>query len=37
MELTSLKNILVKTNQLRAEYVAYIEEKEQMRKLGITE
>lgn len=36
MELTSLKNILVKANQARAEYIAYIEEREQMKRLGIT-
>ena len=37
MELTSIKNILVKTNQRKAEYSAYIEEQQQMRKLGITD
>ena len=37
MELTTLKNIQVKANQRRAEYLAYVEEKEQMKKLGITE
>lgn len=37
MELTAIKNILVKTNQHRAEYIAYCEEQEQMRRLGITE
>ncbi len=37
MELTTVKNILVKVRQLRAEYLAYIEEQEQMKKLGITE
>ena len=37
MELTSLKNTLVKSNQRRAEYSAYIEEQAQMKKLGITE
>lgn len=36
MELTSIKNNLVKTNQRRAEYSAYVEEQQQMRKLGIT-
>lgn len=35
MELTTLKNTLVKTNQRRAEYAAYVEEQTQMRKLGI--
>lgn len=35
MELTTLKNILIKANQLRAEYTSYIEEREQMKKLGI--
>ncbi|MBP5283437.1 MAG: hypothetical protein J6Y93_02080 [Treponema sp.] len=37
MELTAIKNILVKTNQYRAEYVAYREEQEQMKRLGITD
>ena len=37
MELTTVKNILVKVRQLRAEYLAYIEEQEQMKKLGISE
>ena len=37
MELTAIKNILVKTNQHRAEYVAFREEQEQMRKLGIAD
>ncbi|HAK68982.1 MAG TPA: hypothetical protein DEO40_01910 [Treponema sp.] len=36
-ELSFLKSILVKTNQYKAEYLALAEEKEQMRKLGITE
>lgn len=36
MELTSIKNTLVKTNQRKAEYSAYVEEQQQMRKLGIT-
>lgn len=35
MELTTLKNTLVKTNQRRAEYAAYVEEQTQMKKLGI--
>ena len=35
MELTTIKNILVKVNQHRAEYTAYKEEQDQMRKLGI--
>lgn len=37
IDLTSLKNSIVKTNQHRAEYIAYVEEEEQMKKLGITE
>lgn len=37
MEITAVKNTLVKTNQRRAEYVALIEEQEQMKKLGITD
>ncbi|MBQ6568576.1 MAG: hypothetical protein IJL80_16140 [Treponema sp.] len=36
MELTTLKNVLVKVNQLRSEYASYVEEAEQMKKLGIT-
>ncbi|MBP5283527.1 MAG: hypothetical protein J6Y93_02550, partial [Treponema sp.] len=35
MEITALKNCLVKSNQHRAEYSAYIEEEQQMKKLGI--
>ncbi|WP_407400161.1 hypothetical protein [Treponema sp.] len=35
MELTTIKNILVKANQQRSDYVAYAEEAEQMKKLGI--
>lgn len=37
MDLSIIKNILIKVNQYRAEYVALLEEKEQMAKLGITE
>ncbi len=37
MELTTIKNILIKTNQLCAEYTAYIDEQKQMEKLGINE
>lgn len=36
MELTTLKNALVKVNQLRSEYASFVEEAEQMKKLGIT-
>lgn len=36
MEITSIKNCVVKANQVRAEYAAYVEEEAQMRKLGIT-
>lgn len=36
IDLTSLKNSIIKTNQHRAEYIAYVEEEEQMKKLGIT-
>lgn len=35
MELTSIKNILVKSNSVRAEYASYVEEQEQMKKLGV--
>ena len=37
IELTSIKNTLVKTNQRKAEYAAYIEEQQQLKKLGITD
>ncbi len=37
MEFTTIKNIMVNTNQRRAEYISYVEEQEQMRKLGINE
>ena len=36
MELTTLKNALVKVKQKRAEYTSYVEEENQMKKLGIT-
>jgi len=36
IDLTMLKNSIIKANQHRAEYTSYIEEEEQMRKLGIT-
>lgn len=35
MELMVLKNNMVNTNQRRAEYISYIEEQEQMKKLGL--
>ncbi len=35
MELTSMKNILVKSNQLRAEYSAQVDEAKQLARLGI--
>lgn len=35
MEMTAMKNTIVKANQVRAEYVAHIEEEAQMKKLGI--
>ena len=35
IDIDALKNTIVKINQLRAEYVSYMEEQEQMRKLGI--
>ncbi len=37
IDLVSVKNILVKSNQRRAEYVSYIDEINQMKKLGITD
>lgn len=36
MELTAIKNTLVKTNQRKAEYTAIRDEQEQMKKLGIS-
>ena len=35
MELMAIKNNMVNTNQRRAEYISYIEEQEQMKKLGL--
>lgn len=35
IDLISVKNIIVKAIQKRSEYVGYIEEQEQMKKLGI--
>ena len=35
IELTALKNTIIKINQRKAEYAAYIAEQEQMKKLGI--
>lgn len=35
MEITALKNTLVKTNQRKAEYAAYVEEQNQLKRLGI--
>ena len=37
IDITTFKNSVLKANQFRAEYTSYIEEAEQMRKLGITE
>ncbi len=37
METTSIKNTMVKTNQRKAEYAAYVEEQVQMKKLGIVD
>ena len=37
MDLEAMKNTLVNVNQKRAEYVSYIEEQAQMKKLGITD
>ena len=36
IDITTLKNSVVKANQHRVEYTSYIEEAEQMKKLGIT-
>ncbi len=35
MELSTIKNLMIKTNQIKSEYCAYIEEQEQMKKLGL--
>ena len=37
IDITTLKNSIVKANQQRVEYTSYIEEEAQMKKLGITE
>ncbi len=37
MELTTLKNCMINTNQYIADYTANVEEQEQMKKLGISE
>ena len=36
MDLITVKNIIIKAIGQRSEYVNYIEEQEQMKKLGIT-
>lgn len=36
IDITSFKNIVIKANTYRAEYSSYIEEAEQMKKLGIS-
>ena len=36
MEITSIKNCVVKANQYRADYTAYVEETNQLKKLGIS-
>ncbi len=35
IDITNMKNLVVKTNQRRAEYANYVEEIEQMKRLGI--
>jgi hypothetical protein len=37
IDITTLKNSIVKANQQRVEYTSYIEEEAQMKKLGINE
>jgi len=37
IELTSIQNTLIKATQRKAEYTSYIEEQQQMKKLGITD
>ena len=36
IDITTLKNSIIKANQMRVEYVSYIEEEAQMKRLGIT-
>ncbi|MDE6068155.1 MAG: hypothetical protein K2F89_04280, partial [Treponemataceae bacterium] len=36
MELTALNNSTINTSQYLAEYISYVEEQEQMKRLGIT-
>ena len=35
MEISSLKNTIIKTNQRKAEYSSIVEEQKQMQKLGL--
>ena len=35
IELTTIRNAVIKANQCRAEYASYTEEAEQMKKLGL--
>ena len=37
IDITTLKNSIVKANQQRVEYTSYIEEEAQMKKLGISQ
>lgn len=37
MELTALNNSTINSSQYLADYISYVEEQEQMKKLGITE
>jgi hypothetical protein len=36
IDITNMKNLVIKTNQKRADYASYIEEVEQMKRLGIS-
>ena len=36
IDITNMKNIVVKTNQRRSDYASYVEEREQMKRLGIS-
>ncbi len=36
IDITNMKNIVLKTNQRRADYASYVEEVEQMKRLGIS-
>ena len=37
MDLIAIKNNLIKATQKRSEYISYVEERNQMKKLGISD